>query len=110
MGTGYMAREVSEDVLAQLVGAGYRKMSERDFHVAFANAIISGRVGSDYAEELITGLHVAGPGENIKPSWSNARFGHVVRTGRQADASSLPESVERARTQDDIAQILQGMT
>ncbi|MCJ1434188.1 hypothetical protein MMC27_003555 [Xylographa pallens] len=118
MGTGYMAREVSEDVLAQLVGAGYRKMSERDFHVAFANAIISGRVGADYAEELITGLHMAAPGENINPAWSgNARFGHVLRTSKQTDAvssnaSSLTESarilLERARTRDDIAQILQG--
>ena len=116
MGTGYMAREVSKDVLAQLVGAGYRKMSERDFHVAFANAIISGRVGS---EELITGLQVAVPGEITKPAWSgNVRFGHVVRSDRQADAvsldaSSLTESVrsllERARTQDDIARILQGI-
>ena len=94
-------------------------MSERDFHVAFANAIISGRVGSDCAEELITSLHVAAAGENIKPAWSgNSRFGHVVRTSRRADvvssdASSFTESVrsilERARTQDDVAQILQGM-
>ena len=117
MGTGYMAREVTKEVLGQLTGAGYRKMSERDFHLAFANAIISGRVGSKFSEELITGLYVAAPGEDVKPIWSgHARFGHVVRTGKSAvatslDDSSLSESIhsllERARTPEDITQILQ---
>ena len=118
MGTGYMAREVSEDVLDQLVGAGYRKMSERDFHLTFANALICGRVGSGFSEELISGLHTVTLGEGTKPAWSNnPRFGHVLRTSIRADqlsssASPLTQSVrgllERAHTHDDVAQILQG--
>ncbi|KAI5921291.1 hypothetical protein F4810DRAFT_722761 [Camillea tinctor] len=116
MGTGYMAREVSERTLAQLLGAGYRKMSERDFHIAFANGIIAGRSQSESAE-LITGLYVPGPGEDFTPAWAhNPRFSHVLlRTGtaldKSIDASSKVEPtadlLKRAKTRKDVTRVIQ---
>lgn len=118
MGIGYMAREVSDSVLAQLVGAGYRKMSEWDFRLAFANAILAGRVGSGHSEELITGLHVAAPEEDFKPTWcENSRFGYVVRSAsskavhtmdKSAAAVSPGELLKLAETQSQVEQIVRG--
>ncbi|KAH6855609.1 hypothetical protein B0I37DRAFT_442419 [Chaetomium sp. MPI-CAGE-AT-0009] len=117
MGTGYMAREVSERTLAQLLGAGYRKMSERDFHIAFANAVITGRARSDQPEELITGLYVAAPGEEFNPAWAhNARFAHVLTragagdgesTAASAQLESTQELLKRARTGRDVVRVIQ---
>ena len=120
MGTGYMAREVSEQTLAQLLGAGYRKMSERDFHIAFANGILTGRSGMTNADEseLITGLYVAAPGEDFQPTWAkNPRFAHVMtRSGGAVDELGAAGSkvewtrdlLQRARTRNDIGRVLQG--
>ena len=118
MGIGYMAREVSRNVLAQLVTAGYRKMSERDFRLAFANAILAGRVDSGQPEELITGLHVAAPDEDFKPTWyENSRFAHVIRSAAssiidaadQAAAVVSPrELLKQAETQIQAEQIIKG--
>ncbi|KAI3326232.1 hypothetical protein HD806DRAFT_552530 [Xylariaceae sp. AK1471] len=116
MGTGYMAREVSERTLAQLLGAGYRKMSERDFHIAFANGILAGRSKLE-SPELITGLYVASPDEEFTPAWAkNPRFAHVllrkgIATDKSAAASAQMESTEdllkRARTQKDVSRVIQ---
>lgn len=118
MGTGYMAREVSERTLAQLVSAGYRKMSERDFHLAFTNAAIIGRASSDEPEELITGLNVAAPGEEFNPFWAhNARSAHVLTRGRAGDGEptaasatleSTQELLKQARTSKDVVNVIQG--
>jgi hybrid polyketide synthase / nonribosomal peptide synthetase ACE1 len=120
MGTGYMAREVSDNILAQLVGSGYRKMSERDFHTTFANAILAGRVNSGDPEEIITGIYIPAPGEgtNFKPPWShNVRFGHVLQRSGQAAVTSQATSSQKESTQDllkqsktlnDISRVLQG--
>ena len=118
MGIGYMAREVSHNVLAQLVNAGYRKMSESDFRLAFANAVESGQKDSDQPEELITGLHVALPEENLKPAWSeNPRFAHVIqktaskafyKKDKAAGTSSSRELLIHARTKAQVLQIIQG--
>ena len=118
MGIGYMAREVSHNVLTQLVTAGYRKMSERDFRLAFASAILAGHVNSGQPEELITGLHVAAPDEDFKPTWyENSRFAHVIRSAASniidaADQSaaivSPRELLKQAETQVEAEQIVQG--
>lgn len=118
MGIGYMTREVSDNVLAQLISAGYRKMSERDFQLAFANAILAGHVGSGQPEELITGLLVAAPEEDFKSAWcENPRFSHVVRSAASKAGHAVDKSVaavspkkllKQADTQDQVLQIVQG--
>jgi hybrid polyketide synthase/nonribosomal peptide synthetase ACE1 len=117
MGTGYMAREVSDATLAQLFYEGYWKMSERDFHIAFANAVMVGQAGSGESEELITGLRAPLPGAPFQPGWvTNARFGHVLqRSGGAVDRAAVTaqsettrERLKRAKTPGDAGRVLEG--
>lgn len=133
MGVGYTTRELSDQQRAQLLGAGYRNMSERDFHLAFAHAISSSMAaaapedgGGAGSGELITGVYVAAPGEQqYTPPWvDNPRFAHViprrgplVNGGGAADSAGLGggtalesarELLKRARTAGDVARVIQG--
>lgn len=119
MGIGYMAREVGQNVLAQLVENGYRKLSERDLHVAFANAILAGRVGSDQPEELIMGLSSVVPSSNkSKLEWTdNPRFSHVTKAasleaGGSGDANrigalvALRDLLQQATTSEQVNKVV----
>lgn len=123
MGTGYMAREVKEQTLKQMVGAGFDKMSERDFYLAFAHSMLAGcsTPSSPRAQsyEVTTGLRVPPPDDEFQPGWvTNPRFSHMVArsraaAGRQAQASSPSHQVEstrdmlkRARTLGDVSRIV----
>lgn len=121
MGTGYMAREVSDRTLAQMVGAGFRKMSERDFLVVFANGMMAGCCPSEESE-LITGLHVPAPGDEFQPAWvNNPRFSHVVAASlvdagqtlanaSSSYAESARDLLKRARTSADVSRIISAFT
>lgn len=112
MGIGYMAREVSDNVLAQCISAEYRKRSER------LPARVRECFGSGQPEELITGLHVVAPEEDFKPAWcENPRFSHVVRSaaskaghavGMSTAAISPKELLKQGDAQDQVVQIVQG--
>lgn len=128
MGTGYMAREVKEQTLKQMVGAGFNKMSERDFYMAFAHGILAGRSpstsssscnGNDNSYEVITGLYVPPANEEFQPGWiDNPRFSHMVARSRIASAQRLSGSslssqaestqqlLQRARTPSDVSRVV----
>ncbi|KAI0836425.1 hypothetical protein F5Y06DRAFT_305204 [Hypoxylon sp. FL0890] len=115
MGVGYMAREVSERTLALLSGAGYRKMSERDFHITFANGILAGRSQTENTE-LISGLYLASLDENSTPIWTrNPRFAHVVTRKVVVDKPATPsmqmestqDLLKQAKTKDDVSRVIQ---
>lgn len=120
MGVGYMAREVGRDVLSHLVEAGYRKMSERDFHVTFAHAILAGRVGSTQPEELIMGLYSVTRSDSRKLAWtSNPRFSHVVKSSSndiietvEALSGTAPprELLKAATSEEQVTEIIAGIT
>lgn len=119
MGVGYMAREVGRDVLSHLVEAGYRKMSERDFHVTFAHAILAGRIGSTQPEELIMGLYSVTRSDDRKLAWtSNPRFSHVVKSSSgkiieavEAHSGTTPprQLLKRANTEEQVKEIITGI-
>ncbi|TLD04871.1 uncharacterized protein PgNI_10061 [Pyricularia grisea] len=120
MGTGYMARAVKEQTLKQMVGAGFAKMSERDFYMAFAHAILAGRPEQRHGSyEVITGLNVPQPTDEFQPDWvTNPRFSHMISrsravTGRKTQESTSGRQAEktrdllkRARTADDLSRIV----
>lgn len=119
MGTGYMAREVKEQTLKQMVGAGFNKMSERDFCMAFAHGILAGRSPASSSYEVITGLYVPPASEEFQPGWvSNPRFSHMVARSRVAAEQTLAGSssssqaettqqlLQRARTPSDVSRVV----
>ena len=118
MGIGYMAREVSQSVLDQLRKAGYMWMSERDFQLAFAEAILAGRPESKENPELITGLRVVSADEELKTPWfSNPKFQHCIM-GQQERADTSKHNLNSAvfvrdqllvaTTQEEVYEILKG--
>ncbi|TLS21516.1 uncharacterized protein PpBr36_10268 [Pyricularia pennisetigena] len=120
MGTGYMAREVKEQTLKQMVGAGFAKMSERDFCMAFAHGILAGRPGQALGgHEVVTGLNVPPPTAEFQPDWvSNPRFSHMVARSRavarrkaqdpvsEKQAEKTRDLLKRSRTVGDLARIV----
>lgn len=127
MGTGYMAREVREQMLKQMVGAGFLKMSERDFYMAFSHGILAGRSpASSKSYEVITGLYVPPASDEFQPAWvSNPRFSHMVAKSRvsaaeqtlaygsSSSSSKFPlpaettqQLLQRARTLSDISRVV----
>lgn len=121
MGMGYMAREVKEQTLKQMVGAGFNKMSERDFFMAFAHGILSGCSSSSNRSgyEVITGLHVPPPSDEFQPGWvTNPRFSHMVARSRVAarqqtkkasptqQAESTRDLLKRSRTLADLSIVI----
>lgn len=121
MGMGYMAREVKEQTLKQMVGAGFNKMSERDFFMAFAHGILAGCSSSPNRSgyEVITGLHVPPPSDEFQPGWvTNPRFSHMVARSRAAarqqttttssaqQAESTRDLLARSRTLADLSRVV----
>ncbi|TLD23971.1 hypothetical protein PspLS_06415 [Pyricularia sp. CBS 133598] len=125
MGTGYMAREVKEQTLKQMVGAGFAKMSERDFYMAFAHGILAGQPeqvhdsSNSRSEEVITGLNVPQPTAEFQPDWvTNPRFSHMIARSRAISRRKAQDPVsekqvektrdllKRARTLGDLSRIV----
>ncbi|PGH13477.1 hypothetical protein AJ79_03607 [Helicocarpus griseus UAMH5409] len=117
VGIGYITREVTQKVIDQLPDAGFHFMSERDIHIAFAEAIICGYPNSGHYEELITGLRVVWDNEESRPAWySNPRFSHTVRNtvnepsadkSKAGVAVSAHNQLQTASSPDQVVQILQ---
>ncbi|KAL1966318.1 hypothetical protein VTN77DRAFT_4671 [Rasamsonia byssochlamydoides] len=79
MGIGYMSREVSQAALQRIKQAGYVMMSEQDLHHLFAEGILAGRPESGPVSEIITGVRVVKPGEEVSTTWfTNPMFQHVI--------------------------------
>jgi hybrid polyketide synthase / nonribosomal peptide synthetase ACE1 len=121
MGMGYMAREVKEQTLKQMVGAGFNKMSERDFFMAFAHGMLAGCSSSSTRSsyEVITGLHVPPPSDEFQPGWiSNPRFSHMVARRRAAarqqtkntssahQSESTRDLLNRSKTLADVCLVI----
>ncbi|KAI6288330.1 Type I Iterative PKS [Pyricularia oryzae] len=124
MGTGYMAREVKEQTLRQMVGAGFSKMSERDFCMAFAHGILAGRPGLAYggsssSSEVITGLNVPPPTAEFQPDWvTNPRFSHMIAKSRaiasrkaqdpvsETKAEKTRDLLKRSRTPGELSRVV----
>ncbi|ODH20336.1 hypothetical protein ACO22_05914 [Paracoccidioides brasiliensis] len=118
VGIGYITREVTQKVIDQLPDAGFHFMSERDIHLAFAEAIICGYPNSGRYEELITGLRVVWSNGEARPAWySNPRFSHTVRNAVNDPSSdksktgavvSVRNQLQMATSTDQVLQIIQG--
>jgi hybrid polyketide synthase / nonribosomal peptide synthetase ACE1 len=107
MGMGYMAREVKDQTLKQMVGAGFNKMSERDFFMTFAHGMLAGCSSSSnrYSYEVVTGLNVPQPTDEFQPGWvTNPRFSHMVARRRVADRQQAkkPLSAHQAESTRDL--------
>ncbi|KAL8820718.1 MAG: hypothetical protein Q9223_001106 [Gallowayella weberi] len=82
MGVGYVTREVSETVFSAIRKAGFKWMSERDFHQCIAESIINGRPLSKPNPEIVTGLRVINPDDEEPAPWMNIpRFQHCIVKG-----------------------------
>ena len=118
VGAGYMAREKRQRLVSQLSVSGYRRMSERDLHITFANGVLAGRSEHENSE-LISGLWVAVPGEDEDntPVWAhNPRFSHI--RPRRAPAmgnfvanspksQSVEDLLKRAQTRNDVSRVIE---
>ncbi|KAL8923718.1 MAG: hypothetical protein Q9208_004470 [Pyrenodesmia sp. 3 TL-2023] len=113
IGVGYVTREVSETVFSAIRKAGFKWMSERDFHQCIAESIITGRPLSKSNPEIVTGLRVINPDDEEPAPWMDIpRFQHCIVKGassaEKANRGTLGASI-RVRLSEavDQAQILE---
>jgi len=113
VGIGYFEREVDGTTKDRVIQAGYRMISERDFHLLFAETVLAGHPSSGGSYEVITGLR------EIKQEDRQAQnpiFHHVVV---RQDAVNTPRGVSTkvnlkaqvliATTEENVKESIQGM-
>ncbi|CZR58354.1 related to polyketide synthase [Phialocephala subalpina] len=110
MGIGYFSREVDDTTRDRVIQAGYRMMSERDFHLLFAEAVLAGRSNSGETYEIITGLRAIKKEEDRLAQ--NPIFYHVVvRQGGVLKQTStakvqLRTQILAATTDDEVHELI----
>lgn len=116
MGIGYLVRERSLALQQALRAFGYVWCSERDFHQAFAEAILAGRPGSGSDPEIMMGIRLATAGNTADMPWtSNPKFWHCVIEHQAVDAGASTVIIDikgrlaAARTMAEVSQIIRGM-
>lgn len=116
IGNGYIARELTEAKQMALHNAGFRFMSEQDFHEIFAEGILASKPGSVDSLELTTGLRV--DGSDAWRNWElNPTFQHLISTTRDINASKaggkqgipIKTQLLDASSPEDEFKILKGM-
>jgi len=113
VGIGYFEREVDEITKDRVIKAGYRMMSERDFHLLFSEAIYAGRDNSEQSYEVITGLREIKEDEDRLAQ--NPLFHQVI--SRKGAANAVKETSAKvqlraqilvATTEDEVKEFIQG--
>ena len=109
MGVGYVTREVSETVFSAIRKAGFKWMSERDFHQCIAESIIAGRPLSMSNPEIVTGLRVINPDDEEPAPWMDIpRFQHCIVKGassaEKANRGTVGASI-RVRLSEAVDQV-----
>ncbi|GAP85182.1 putative acyl transferase acyl hydrolase lysophospholipase [Rosellinia necatrix] len=84
VGTGYLTREVSQNVQDYLRKAGYLWMSEHEFHQVFAEGVLASDPISSSNHEILSGIHVGMNGEDKAVWYANPKFQHCVSTKTKA--------------------------
>lgn len=113
MGIGYFSREVDDITRDRVIQAGYRMMSERDFHLLFAETVLVGRSDTGSHYEIITGLRAIKKEEDRLAQ--NPLFHHVVlRQGGVLKQTStakvhLRTQILAATTDEELHESIQGM-
>ncbi|KAL8701231.1 MAG: hypothetical protein Q9224_000596 [Gallowayella concinna] len=109
MGVGYVTREVSETVFSAIRKAGFKWMSERDFHQCIAESIITGRPLSKTNPEIVTGLRVINPDDEEPAPWMNIpRFQHCIVKGATGAEKAIRGTVgasTKARLSEAVDQV-----
>lgn len=116
MGNGYVTRELTLQQQAFLHQVGNTWMSEQDFLVIFAEAVLASAPSSPETVETATGLRLQYGDEKI--TWfSNPMFQHLVlKTGTAVSSKagskngvSVKTQLLEAKTAEEVFELLKGM-
>ena len=119
VGNGYVTRELDQSQQEFLRKVGNTWMSEQDFHLIFAEAIVAGCPGNEQIPELMTGLRLVHTLDEEKTTWfDNPKFQHCVLNDEAASAGTtnnkpgIPIKVQllSVTTADEVHEILEGWT
>lgn len=115
MGAGYVTRTATQGVRNSFQAAGFQWLSEREFHQAFAEAILTGRPEAGLSPELVFGPRDNKIEEGVKTQWyENPKFQHMVnqeaKTGSQKEVGNATLSARaklmEAVTREEVYEIL----
>lgn len=79
VGVGYVTRELSEKHFQAVRKAGFMWMSERGFHLCFAEAVLASHPRSGRNPEIVTGMNMITSADKEPSPWTKfPRFQHCV--------------------------------
>ncbi|KAK5807439.1 hypothetical protein VI817_001697 [Penicillium citrinum] len=116
MGVGYINRGFSDAIFAALRKTGFMMMSEREFHLCFAEAVVASHPCSDLNPEVITALETIRSTE-VRPPWADfPRFQHCVQLEEAGDkkekkktaAVSVKIRLQEAVNASEVFEIISG--
>lgn len=118
MGVGYINRGFSEAIFAALRKTGFMLMSEREFCLCFAEAVLASHPLSGRNAEVVTALETIKSG-GISPQWAKfPRFQYCLQVNdgvdqkakKKATTVSTKISLLEATTAEEVLGIVQGRT
>lgn len=114
-GAGYIADRQLDPTTMMNWFAGMA-MSEHDFHVLFAEAVLAGRAGSSEPVEITSGVRQVPVDQDRLPKWSSNPWmtHYLVNGGTRYSASSssakniipLKQQLSTARSQDEVYRLI----
>ncbi|KAF2271629.1 amino acid adenylation domain-containing protein [Westerdykella ornata] len=114
MGAGWVAREASQSILKALQNAGYRWLSERDFHLAIAEAIVGGDPNSNSCAEFVLGVREKSVDTGEAKWYDDPKFQHCVieKEGGEVKNESGATASSKARlatatTSEQVREIIE---
>ncbi|XDG06192.1 hypothetical protein ABKA04_005807 [Annulohypoxylon sp. FPYF3050] len=114
VGTGYLTREVSQNVQDYLQKAGYLWMSESEFHQTFAEGVLAGAPTSRHSHEVMTGLRINKTNQEDTIWFKNPKFQHCIlhrndfasRSDNSHNKPPLKAQLEAALNSAEIREIM----
>lgn len=88
VGTGYLTREVNQNVQDYLQKAGYLWMPESEFHQVFAEGVLASEPASRQNHEVMSGLRITESNQEDSVWFKTPKFQHCVPHRRDPAARS----------------------
>lgn len=113
IGAGYIMR-ITPDIKPILL-LGLRPLSERDFHLLFAEAVVACQSKSPRPIDITAGIRQVREVEDFQPKWAtNPIMSHWIQSGGTVDVvankskASLKERLLAARSEEEVSRLVKG--
>lgn len=113
VGAGYIMRRTPD--IKPILLLGLRPLSERDFHLLVAEAVVACQSTLSRHVDITMGVKQVGGVEDVQPKWSaNPIMSHWIQNSRKVDVASnksttsLKQQLLAARNEEEVSFLVKG--